>query len=200
MMDQQAKNKWNSIYSSAEIKTKNVSQGLCENAHLLAAGGHALDLACGTGGDAIFLASKGYSVDAWDISNTVTEKISAYATENNLNINAEARDINVSPPASASYDLVTVAHYLERSLAAVLIDALKPGGLLIYQTFTRTVTPSYSGPSNPEFRLADNELLSLFSGLKVIVYREEALLGDTSIGLRNEALLIAQKSLFSTMR
>lgn len=192
-MDQKSKNKWNSIYSNAEIKSQNVSKGLFDNEHLIANDGHALDLACGTGGDAIFLASKGLTVDAWDISDTVTDKISRFAEENKLNINAEARDINVSPPENNSYDLITIAHYLERSLAPVLIAALKPGGLLFYQTFTREVTPSYTGPSNPDFRLGENELLSLFKGLKVVVYREEGLLGDTAVGFRNEALLIAQK-------
>ena len=192
-MDIKSQNKWNSIYSNAEIKNANVSKGLLENAHLISSGGRALDLACGIGGDAIFLASKGMRVDAWDISDTVTHKISQYAKENSLNINAEARDINLSPPENETYDLITVAHYLERSLAPVLMAALKPGGLLCYQTFTKEVTPSYTGPSNLDFRLAKNELLALFGGLKIIVYREEALLGDINQGFRNEALLIAQK-------
>ncbi|MDH3325389.1 MAG: class I SAM-dependent methyltransferase [Gammaproteobacteria bacterium] len=192
-MDEKAKNKWNSIYTNADIKNQNVSKGLFENSHLLPANGRALDLACGTGGDAIFLASKGLSVDAWDISDTVIAKLSQYAVENELDISAQARDINHSPPASGSYDLISVAHYLERSLANLLVDALKPGGLLYYQTFTREVTSAYTGPSNPDFRLAENELLSLFSGLKVIVYREESLLGDINVGFRNEALLVAQK-------
>ncbi|MDH5257262.1 MAG: methyltransferase domain-containing protein [Gammaproteobacteria bacterium] len=192
-MDLKAKSKWNSIYSDAEIKNQNVSKGLLENSHLLPASGRGLDLACGTGGDAIFLASKGFDVDAWDISDTVTEKLNYYAAENKLSINAEARDINLNPPSNASYDVITVAHFLERSLAPVLIAALKPGGLLFYQTFTREVTLSYSGPSNPDFRLGENELLSLFNGLKIIVYREEGLLGDIKAGFRNEALLIAQK-------
>ncbi len=192
-MDIKTQNKWNSIYSDAEIKSRNVSKGLFDNAHLLPQKGRVLDLACGTGGDAIFLASKGLSVDAWDISDTVVEKISAYACENNLAINAEARDINLSPPENETYDLITVAHYLERALVPMLIAALKPGGLLFYQTFTREVTPTYSGPSNLDFRLAENELLSLYHEMKVIVYREEGLLGDISAGFRNEALLIAQK-------
>ena len=192
-MDQKAKNKWNSIYSDTEIKNQKVSKMLIENAHLIETSGQALDLACGTGGDAIFLAEKGFTVDAWDISDTVVKNISDYAEENDLEINAEARDINQSPPLSSLYDLITVAHYLERSLVPVLIDSLKPGGLLFYQTFTREVTPSYSGPSNPDFRLGENELLSLFADLKVIVYREESLLGDINRGFRNEAFLVAQK-------
>jgi len=193
-MDHKSKNKWNSIYSDVDIKKHSVSKGLLDNAHLIMNSGSALDLACGTGGDAIFLASKGLTVDAWDISDAVIGKIARFASENRLAINAEARDINISPPENESYDVITVAHYLERTLAPRLIAALKPGGLLFYQTFTQAVTPTYSGPSNSDFRLAENELLSLFRELRVVVYREEGLLGDTSLGFRNEALLIAQKA------
>lgn len=192
-MDEKAQNKWNNIYSDADISNKRVSFGLKENSHLLPKTGRALDLACGTGGDAIFLAEKGLNVDAWDISDAVVEKINAFARQHNLSIKAEARDINAKPPISEIYDVISVAHYLERSLAPLLIDALKPGGLIVYQTFTREVTADYSGPSNPNFRLAENELLQLFSGLRVVVYREESLLGDINAGFRNEALLIAQK-------
>jgi len=71
-----------------------------------------------------------------------------------------------------------------------LIQALKPNGLLFYQTFTRTCVND-CGPKNPEFRLRDNELLLMFADLQVVVYQEEACIGDTTQGLRNEALLIA---------
>ncbi len=192
-MDEKAQNKWNNIYSDVDISNKRVSFGLQENSHLLPSTGRALDLACGTGGDAIFLAERGLKVDAWDISDAVVEKINVYANEHNLSINAEARDINAKPPLNEIYDVISVAHYLERSLVPLLIEALKPGGIVVYQTFTREVTPDYSGPSNPNFRLAENELLQLFSGLRVVVYREESLLGDITSGFRNEALLIAQK-------
>jgi tellurite methyltransferase len=47
------------------------------------------------------------------------------------------------------------------------------------------------GPGNPLFRLAPNELLRLFPGLRVIAYREEGLFGDSAQGLRNEAWLVA---------
>jgi len=193
MNDKKTKNKWNSIYADAEIKGQNASKGLQENAHLFSNKGRALDLACGTGGDAIFLSTKGFVVDAWDISDAIIKKLDNFATKNNLSINAEARDITQTPPESACYELISVAHYLDRSLAPILINALKPGGLLVYQTFTQEVTASYSGPSNLDFRLASNELLSLFSDLTVVVFREEGLLGDIDVGFRNESLLIAKK-------
>ena len=96
------------------------------------------------------------------------------------------------PPLPNSYDLIVVTHFLDRSLAPLLMDALRPNGLLFYQTFTRTCVRE-GGPTNPGFRLADNELLSLFSPLHLIVYREEGRIGDLEKGFRNEALFVGKK-------
>jgi hypothetical protein len=49
------------------------------------------------------------------------------------------------------------------------------------------------GPSNPDYLLADNELLSLFPKMMMRVYREEALLGNHAWGMRNQAWLLAEK-------
>ena len=71
--------------------------------------------------------------------------------------------------------------------------ALKPGGLLFYQTFTRHKLDK-SGPSNPDYLLARNELLQLFAPLTVIYYQEYPAIGDLQRGNRNEAQLIGQKN------
>jgi len=71
-------------------------------------------------------------------------------------------------------------------------DALRSGGLLFYQTFSRLQVDE-SGPSNPDFRLADNELLTFFSQMRLLVYREEGYVGDSSQGFRNEVKMVAQK-------
>ncbi|WP_455219313.1 hypothetical protein, partial [Kaarinaea lacus] len=73
-----------------------------------------------------------------------------------------------------------------------LIAALKPGGLLFYQTFTQEKVTD-TGPGNPKTLLKPNELLALFSSLRILVYREEALVGNVKQGFRNEALLVAQQ-------
>jgi len=193
-MDEQAKNKWNNIYAEVDIGQASSSKVVEENNHLLPLQGRALDLACGTGGDAVYLAKHGLTVDAWDISDAVIEKLSLYALDNSLPVNAEVRDINVQPPGKNIYDVIAVAHFLERDLMPILIQSLKPGGLIFYQTFSRIVTPSYSGPKNPDFRLDENELLDLFGELKLVVYREEGLLGDIQHGFRNEVMYIGQKN------
>ncbi|WP_240905903.1 hypothetical protein [Thiorhodococcus mannitoliphagus] len=69
--------------------------------------------------------------------------------------------------------------------------ALRPGGLLLYQTFSREAVTD-RGPSNPDYRLAPNELLRLFPGLIVRAYRDEGCVGDTRRGTRDIAFLVAQ--------
>ena len=77
-----------------------------------------------------------------------------------------------------------------------MIESLKPGGLLFYQTYLREkLNPA--GPRNPEYLLGDNELLSLFGALRVLFYREEGRVGDLTVGDRNEASFIGQKRLSS---
>lgn len=193
MNDIKSQNKWNNIYQEADVGSGSPVWVLEEYAHLLPAEGKGLDLACGLSANGFFLASRGLDVDAWDISDVVVAKLNQYAESNDIRLTAYAKDLTAPDLQPESYDVIVVAHYLERELAPAIAAALKPGGLLFYQTFVKDVTPSYTGPGNPDFRLDSNELLSLFSGLKLVAYREEATIGDLEQGLRNVAALVAQK-------
>lgn len=192
-MSEQIQKKWDQIYAEQQIGALQPAEVLSRNLHLLPQNGHALDIACGLGGNAIELAKQGLLVDAWDISPAVIDKLEQYAATHNLAIRGKACDILATPLGENRYDVILVSHFLERDLTQPIINALKPGGLLFYQTFSREVTPSYSGPGNPDFRLATGELLEMFSALRPVVYREEGLLGDINQGLRNEVLMVAIK-------
>ena len=166
---------------------------LLRNAHLLPAQGVALDLACGRGANALWLAEHtALELHAWDFSPAGVARLEAAARTRGLRIATEVRDVVARPPQPRAFDLVLVNHFLERAIVPALIDALRPGGLLLYQTFTREAV-SARGPSTPEWRLARNELLALFAGLTVRAYREEGSLGDRSRGLRDLAYLVAER-------
>ena len=191
MRSEDVKKKWDAIYGG-EGQAGEAARVLFENSHLLPARGQALEAACGRGANALLLASLGIHTDAWDISAVAIESLQAEAERQDLTIRCEARDIMQQPPGADSYDVIVVSHFLERGLIPLLIKALRPQGLLFYQTFTRSRV-SERGPSNPDFRLADNELLELCAGMRVLVYREEGRVGDTGRGFRDLAMIVAQR-------
>lgn len=186
--------KWNQAYQSADISSALASQVLSENTHLLPQMGDALDLACGRAGNAIFLARKGFDVDAMDISPVVLKQVQAFANQQNLSINCIERDVEAQGLIDKKkYDVIVVSYFLNRDLFPQLINALKPNGLLYYQTWSQLSTDNTKGPSNPAFRLESGELLKLCAKARIIYYSENGLLGNIHQGIRNEALLICQK-------
>jgi tellurite methyltransferase len=185
--------KWNLRYEEADPVAAGPCAVLEEYTHLLPARGRALDLACGLGGNAAFLARRGLDTVAWDLSPVAIAKLGDLAKTQGLSVCAEVRDVQSLPPEPDSFDVIVVSYFLERELAPALVRALRPEGVLFYQTWTREAVDD-RGPGNPAFRLGPNELLTLFRDLRVIVYREEGVIGDTTQGLRNEAWLVATRS------
>jgi 2-polyprenyl-3-methyl-5-hydroxy-6-metoxy-1,4-benzoquinol methylase len=191
-VNEDPRTQWNIRHAEA-VGAGEAPRVLQDNLHLLPCGGDALDLACGRGAGALLLAKQALRVEAWDISEVAIERLLAEAQDQGIsNLHAQVRDVIQQPPEPASFDLILVSFFLERALAPRLSGALRPGGLLFYQTFTR-VAVSTCGPSNPAFRLDDNELLRLFPDLRVRFYREEGLLGNLDAGCRDIAMLVAQK-------
>lgn len=185
--------KWDQRYRSEVAVFPEPALVITQNQHLLPEHGLALDLACGLGANALLMASRGLQTQAWDISSEALAKLNAEAQQRQLKVDTEQRDVSATPPDKSTFDVIVVSQFLDRTLCPKLINALKPGGLIFYQTFCRDKVDG-SGPQNPDFLLADNELLNLFSGLKLRVYREESTLGDTSMGWRNMAMFVGQKS------
>ncbi len=193
MTAHRARKKWNHHHSQVDGVSK-PAKVLAENLHLLPRCGSVLDLACGRGGNALYLAEKTrLSVDAWDISDVAVDRVKSEAKIRGLSINTQVRDVSLHPPKPNSFDVIVVTHFLDRALVPALADALCLGGLLLYQTFTQTAV-SRGGPSNPNMRLSEGELLELFQHLRLRVYREEGTLGDVKQGWRNLAMLVAEKT------
>lgn len=184
-------NKWNSRHAAAKGEPQ-AAQVLWENRHLLPTSGDALDLACGLGANALLLAQMGLTVQAWDFSSIAIDTLQSRATAEHLCVQATVCDVNKQPLAPASFDVIVVSYFLQRALAPALCRALRPDGLLFYQTFV-TDKAFQKGPTNPDFLLAKNELLTMFAPLCLRVYHEAGTLGDITQGLRNEVLFIGQK-------
>ena len=168
------------------------------NQHLLSGKGKSLDFACGLGGNAIRMAELGYESHAWDISDSALQKLEEFSKERKLSLITKQCDVSQAIPPRESFDVIIVSRFLLRDVIPSLVDALKPDGLIFYQTFVQqeshqSKTIASSGPNNINYRLKKNELLRLFSALNICYYREEASLGNMDKGIRNEALLVAQK-------
>lgn len=167
---------------------------LDQHQHLLPARGRALDLACGLGANALLLARASLDTTAWDSSSVALDKLDHFARADNIEINTELRDVERHPPEPSSFDVIVVSHFLHRPLMPFLSEALRPGGLLFYQTFNRQ-KQSDRGPSNPEYLLAPAELLQHLSSLELVFYREDSTIGNPEQGLRDESYFIGRKTI-----
>lgn len=184
--------KWDRIYTNRGAELPAAAEVLIQNQHLLPSTGKALDLACGLGANSLLLAQNGLQVCSWDISPVAIEHLRQAAKQQGLPVDAQLVDVMTETPAKNSVDVLLVTHFLVRGMEQSLVAALRPGGLLFYQTYCRDKV-SAQGPGNPDYLLKDNELLHMFAGLNLRVYREESLLGQQDKGWRNQAMLVAQK-------
>ena len=138
-------------------------------APLIAHGGAVLDLACGEGRHARLLARLGYRVEAVDRDSQALAGL-AGVTE----VCTRCADLEASPwpYAAGSFDGIVIANYLHRPLLPALLDALRPGGVLIYETFALG-NEKLGRPSNPEFLLRPDELLRWVNGrLNVLAFEQ----------------------------
>lgn len=138
--------------------------------------GKALDVAGGVGRHAIWLAQHDWQVKLIDISEVGIRQAEQNAgqTRTAASISAEVRDLNaVQYLGLEQYDVVMVFYFLQRELFPALIAALKPGGFLIYKTYTTEQQRFEGGPSHPMFLLQPNELLHAFASLRVLHYHEK---------------------------
>jgi len=143
-------------------------------APLVRAGGSVLDLACGAGRHARWLAARGHAVEAVD-----RDAGSVAALAGIERIRALAADLEAGPwPfAGRAFDCVVVTNYLHRPLFGPLLDAIAPGGVLLYETFMRG-NERYGRPANPEFLLESGELLERVSGRLAVVAFEQGEVGS----------------------
>lgn len=165
-----------------------------ENTHLLPQTGKALDLACGRGGNALYLAAHGLETCAWDNNNSVLLELSEEALARDLKVHIELRDCEQNPPRQQSFDVIVVSHFLYRPIMQALENSLKPGGVMFYETFTELKPAGMSGPTSPDYLLSDGELLTVFKSVEVIFYREERLVGKLATGLRGKAQIVVSKN------
>lgn len=140
----------------------------------------ALDVATGTGRNAVFLADRGYAVDALDRSaaglRIAREHAAARGVDGDCNwIRADATEY--AYPES-EYDVVTISFFKNLERLADVKASLAPGGLLFYQQHLRSTDPLERGPGTDRYRFAANELLRASLDLTVLHYEEGTTASD----------------------
>ena len=148
------------------------SAWMCKFAHMIKTNGRVLDLACGAGRNASWLAAQGYMVEAVDRDATALQSMHGLA-----NITTKVADLENTPwPYGVQqFDAIVACRYLHRPLLPLLIGSLAPQGVLIYETFMQG-HEAYGRPQNPDFLLRPNELLEVFVPALTPVAFEQGLL------------------------
>jgi tellurite methyltransferase len=143
-------------------------------------GGKALDIACGLGGNSVFLAQNNYQVTAIDISDVAINFLNQYALKNNLPIDARVGDLAKRALLDQNYDLVVMTYYLDRSLFPAIKDFLKTGGYFFMETYSQHQKNGIS----EHYKLRTNELLDEFAHWDILYFEENELEGRQTIFCR----------------
>ena len=168
--------RWNAKHRDAKVGRTGTRAWLVEHRDLLAQqlGGRALDVACGAGREAAYLAELGFTVDAVDVSDVAIARVRRRAAQRALDITATRMDL-LHPETGfprPPYDAICCFYFLQRPLFAQIAEVLAPGGLLVYETFTRDHVEVVGAQMPERFLLDHNELLHAFGGLRVLHFRE----------------------------
>ena len=154
--------------------------------------GSALDLACGTGRNALYLAEKGYEVTAVDISPRAIKLAGEAAREKGLEINWIVADLD-NYTIQGEYDIIVISFlYVNKTMVPAIINAMKKGGILLCENHMFPPSAAEEEARKHRFHLKPGELPQLFEGLKAIRYEERRV--DGKEGRPSYiAILIAQK-------
>ncbi len=157
--------KWNEKYLKNEPHPEETSE-IVKKFYSLAKVGRALDIAAGLGRNSIFLAERGFTVDAVDISDVAIEHIKSLK---NPKINPILADLDYYNIPENEYELIININFLNRRLFPQIKEGLKEGGVLIFETF---LLDSNSHIKTKDYLLRKNELLQSFIDMRVVFYQE----------------------------
>ncbi len=159
------KTRWNAKH--AENQMPHTPVALVTRYTSLAPSRNALDIACGNGRHSKYLISQGFSVDALDISSVAIASLQGIE-----GIHATEVDFDTYELPKARYDLIIDTYFLNRRLFPQIIDALRPNGIFIIETFLHH-PENEREPSNPAFRLNPSELEAAFGTACELLHLKE---------------------------
>ena len=169
-MSQFDKTKWNKKYNeNSSLLEKRDHSKLLEKAIKGVNKEKALDLACGSGRNSIYLASLGFNVLALDISDVAIDNLKKRDIQN---IQAQVADLDNFSFENSSFNLITMTNFLDRELINRVKNSLKENGVFFIETYMED-KGNEKESSNPNYLLKKDELKSIFKdGFKILDYQE----------------------------
>lgn len=189
------KEKWDQKYlkKSQLLKPREPSKNLQEYI-VHCEGTKALDLACGSGRNSIFLAQQGFEVDALDIAQIAIEALTVDAKNRNLlsKVNAHQVDLDSYEIEQDKYDIIIMSNFLDRAVLRAAIDALKKDGLLFVETYMIS-DENEKEQSNLDNLLQKQELKSMVNDSWQTLHYDEFENEDYEIYKMKKQVIIAKK-------
>lgn len=133
--------------------------------------GVALDLACGLGRHALWLASRNWQVSGVDLSDVAIGKLQHAARELNVNLDLHIGDVSEYEFVSTRFDLIVLYYHQDRALFQKIVSALNPGGLLICKLSLRWEADARLATVSTD-PLSRNEFPSLVPELRILHHQE----------------------------
>jgi tellurite methyltransferase len=167
--------KWDDRYRAGSYAGRTHASALLARFIASVPRGRALDIACGTGRNALYLAEHGFEVDAVDISEVGLERARANAAARGVEVNWIAADLDDGLPVrklgDERYQLIALVRYVKLALVRPLISRLADNGVLVAEEHLATSAPVV-GPKSAAYRVGPNVLLEAAGGLRILYYRE----------------------------
>ena len=170
---------WDGRYAASPVGEPGPPGVLARRTGLVPTTGRALDVACGRGTVAVWLAARGLATDAVDASPAGLALGRALAARAGVSVGWIEADLEAGLPVSGPYEVVVCQRYREPALYPALADVLAPGGLLAITVLSAV------GDTGGRFRAAPGELLAAFGGALDVIDHVE---GD------GEASLLARSA------
>jgi len=184
-----SQSEWDEKHSLAAKEAAETPAGILSELWPLLPAGAALDLACGRGRNALFLAERGRHVTAVDWSAAALDILERHAQAMKISVRRIQRieeakhstragidllhaDLETIELPADRYALILCLRYLQRSLFPQICRALRPGGVLLFETYTIAQLDFSGGPRDPAHLLHNGELRKAFPELEVVFYRE----------------------------
>ncbi len=192
MREGDRRTRWDERYSEGDwVDVRGPTPLLLDAQEWLPSGGTAFDAACGAGRNALWLARRGWRVVGVDLSIEGLRLLRARMRPGQDRIQPVLADLAHPPLAPRSLDLAVNSFFLLRPLLPALIDGLRPGGLLLFETYSVLELEALGGDIRREFTVERGELLEFAAGLEILLHEEGIF--EREEGERGLARLIARK-------